>query len=172
MGDFGSAKRINNKHPFTEYISTRWYRAPECLLTDGYYNFPMDLWSVGCCMYEVMWYVNNLLLIQLIYNLNFKIRLLNNSLSPLFPGANEIDQIDKIHDILGTPDRYLLEKFKKQSRMIRFDFKPKKGVGIGRYMQSFPREAIDLIYLLCTYDPEHRINAHKALKHQYFILYK
>lgn len=38
LADFGSCRGINSKQPYTEYISTRWYRAPECLLTDGYYN--------------------------------------------------------------------------------------------------------------------------------------
>lgn len=51
----------------TEYISTRWYRAPECLLTDGFYSYKMDIWGVGCVMYEVL------------------------SLCPLFPGDDELD---------------------------------------------------------------------------------
>lgn len=42
LADFGSCKRINAEHPYTEYISTRWYRAPECLLTDGYYDYKVD----------------------------------------------------------------------------------------------------------------------------------
>lgn len=54
LADFGSVRRINTKHPYTEYISTRWYRAPECLLTDGYYSYPMDLWSIGCVMFEII----------------------------------------------------------------------------------------------------------------------
>jgi renal tumor antigen len=81
-------RRINTKQPYTEYISTRWYRAPECLLTDGYYSYPMDVWSAGCVMFELI------------------------TFHPLFPGANELDQIDKIHDIMGTPDPALLERFK------------------------------------------------------------
>ena len=39
LADLGSCKGIYAKPPFTEYISTRWYRSPECLLTDGYYNY-------------------------------------------------------------------------------------------------------------------------------------
>ena len=65
--------------PYTEYISTRWYRAPECLLTDGYYGYKMDMWGVGCVMFEVL------------------------ALYPLFPGTDEVDQIKKIHKIMGTP---------------------------------------------------------------------
>lgn len=44
LADFGSCRGIYSKQPYTEYISTRWYRAPECLLTDGYYNYKMDMW--------------------------------------------------------------------------------------------------------------------------------
>jgi len=54
LADFGSCKGIFSEHPYTEYISTRWYRAPECLLTDGYYSSKMDLWGVGCVMFEVI----------------------------------------------------------------------------------------------------------------------
>lgn len=80
LADFGSCRGIYSKQPYTEYISTRWYRAPECLLTDGYYGYKMDLWGVGCVMFEVI------------------------SLFPLFPGNDELDQVHKIHHILGTPD--------------------------------------------------------------------
>lgn len=54
LGDFGSCRSIYSKPPHTEYISTRWYRAPECLLTDGYYSFKMDMWSAGCVFFEIM----------------------------------------------------------------------------------------------------------------------
>jgi renal tumor antigen len=89
LADFGSCKGIYSKPPFTEYISTRWYRAPECLLTDGYYNYKMDLWGVGCVFFEML------------------------SLFPLFPGDHELDQIYKIHNILGTPSEELVNQFKK-----------------------------------------------------------
>ena len=54
LADFGSCRSVYSKHPYTEYISTRWYRAPECLLTDGYYGYKMDIWSVGCVFFEVL----------------------------------------------------------------------------------------------------------------------
>uniref|UniRef100_A0A8C3ASW8 mitogen-activated protein kinase n=1 Tax=Cyclopterus lumpus TaxID=8103 RepID=A0A8C3ASW8_CYCLU len=89
LGDFGSCRSVYSKPPHTEYISTRWYRAPECLLTDGYYGLKMDMWSAGCVFFEIM------------------------SLSPLFPGTNELDQVAKIHDVLGTPDPSILQKLKQ-----------------------------------------------------------
>ena len=81
VADFGSCRGIYSKQPYTEYISTRWYRAPECLLTDGYYGYKMDMWGLGCVMFEVI------------------------ALFPLFPGTNELDQIQKIHNVMGTPPR-------------------------------------------------------------------
>ena len=45
LADFGSCRGIYSKQPFTEYISTRWYRAPECLLTDGYYGYKV-IWVI------------------------------------------------------------------------------------------------------------------------------
>jgi renal tumor antigen len=67
LADLGSCRGLYSKPPFTEYISTRWYRAPECLLTDGYYGYKMDIWGAGCVMFEIL------------------------SLFPLFPGNNELD---------------------------------------------------------------------------------
>jgi serine/threonine protein kinase len=54
LADFGSCRGIYSKQPYTEYISTRWYRAPECLLTDGYYTYKMDMWGVGCVFFEIV----------------------------------------------------------------------------------------------------------------------
>ena len=89
VADYGSCRGIYSKPPYTEYISTRWYRAPECLLTDGYYDYKMDLWGIGCVFFEVV------------------------ALFPLFPGANELDQIEKIHAVTGTPSKELQMKFKR-----------------------------------------------------------
>jgi renal tumor antigen len=52
------------------------------------------------------------------------------SLFPLFPGTNELDQIQKIHNILGTPPQELLAKMKKRSQHMDFNFPPKEGSGI------------------------------------------
>ncbi|KAJ1328354.1 hypothetical protein BSLG_010086 [Batrachochytrium salamandrivorans] len=47
LADFGSCRGIHSKQPYTEYIATRWYRSPECLLCDGMYSFKMDIWGAG-----------------------------------------------------------------------------------------------------------------------------
>ena len=53
--DFGLVRSVDDETEvspiLTEYIATRWYRAPECLLTDGYYDEKMDVWGYGCVLF-------------------------------------------------------------------------------------------------------------------------
>eukprot|EP01027_Heterolobosea_sp_BB2_P018366 GEZU01025886.1.p1 GENE.GEZU01025886.1~~GEZU01025886.1.p1 ORF type:complete len:456 (+),score=56.72 GEZU01025886.1:193-1560(+) len=145
LADFGSCRGIYSKQPFTEYISTRWYRAPECLLTDGYYNYKMDIWGVGCVFFEIV------------------------SLYPLFPGNNELDQIHKIHKIVGTPPPELLAKLKKHSSQhISFDFPETEGTGIVKMLPHASPECLDLMHKMLAYNPDDRITARQALQHPYF----
>lgn len=145
LADFGSCRGIYSKQPYTEYISTRWYRAPECLLTDGYYGPEMDLWGAGCVMFEI------------------------TSLYPLFPGSNEVDQINRIHKVLGTPGTDILNRFKsKGASHISFDFQPQKGIGIPQLIPHAPPESVDLIVKLLKYDATERITAREAMRHPYF----
>lgn len=79
IADFGLAREIRSKPPFTDYVSTRWYRAPEVILRSQNYNSPIDIFAVGAIMAELY------------------------RLWPLFPGASERDQIVKICSVMGTP---------------------------------------------------------------------
>nr|CAH7723022.1 unnamed protein product [Callosobruchus chinensis] len=54
LADLGSVRGIFSRPPYTEYISTRWYRSPECLLTVGHYGSKMDVWAAGCVFYEML----------------------------------------------------------------------------------------------------------------------
>ncbi|CAF0968847.1 unnamed protein product [Rotaria sordida] len=144
LADFGSCRQTLSKQPYTEYISTRWYRAPECLLTDGYYRHEMDIWSAGCVMFEII------------------------TLRPLFPGSNELDQINKIHDVIGTPTSTTLDKFQHRNSAVDFNFPPRRGTGIARHLTHCSADTIDLINHLCIYDPDHRMSAMQALQHPYF----
>ena len=144
LADFGSCRGIYSKQPYTEYISTRWYRAPECLLTDGYYNYKMDIWGVGCVFFEIV------------------------SLFPLFPGTNELDQINKIHSVLGTPSQELLEKFRKHSAHIDFNFPSSEGTGIAKLIPHAPPDAVELMLKILADNPDDRLSARQALRHAYF----
>lgn len=76
--DFGSSKKMTDSK-FTEYVGVRWYRAPEILLRCTNYNEKVDLFAVGCIIYEM--YHNK----------------------PLFPGSTELAQLNELCVILGTP---------------------------------------------------------------------
>ncbi|KAG6529903.1 hypothetical protein ZIOFF_012120 [Zingiber officinale] len=80
IADFGLAREVTSEPPYTDYVSTRWYRAPEVLLKSSFYTPAIDMWAVGAILAELF------------------------MLSPLFPGESEIDQIYRICTILGTPD--------------------------------------------------------------------
>ena len=144
LADFGSCRGIHSKQPFTEYISTRWYRAPECLLTDGYYNYKMDMWGVGAVMFEIV------------------------SLFPLFPGQNELDQINKIHNIVGTPPPELLNRLKRLSSHMDCTFPRQAGIGIEKLIPHVAPDCLDLIHRLLAYNPDDRLSARQALRHPYF----
>ncbi|KAH6568685.1 hypothetical protein BASA60_008550 [Batrachochytrium salamandrivorans] len=79
IADFGLARETRSLPPYTEYVSTRWYRAPEVLLRSTQYASPIDIWAVGAIMAELF------------------------TLQPLFPGSSEIDEIFRICSICGTP---------------------------------------------------------------------
>lgn len=114
----------------------------------------MDIWGAACVMYEIL------------------------TLVPLFPGENEMDMIHKIHDIFGTPAQHVLDNFKKYNKKViyknrhathmEFNFPTQKGTGIDKLLSHISKECLDLLKMMLTYDPEHRITADKILKHEYF----
>lgn len=144
--DFGSTRGYNSNQsvynqPFTEYVSTRWYRAPECILTSGSYGPEVDEWAVGCMLYELM------------------------TTKPLFPGKHEIDQIARIHKVLGTPSRDILNQFKQNpNTQISFAFPSQKSIDLRNLIPKASLPTIQLLTQLLVYDPEHRISAGDALK--------
>lgn len=79
IADFGLSRFHNCRDPYTSYVSTRWYRAPELLLKVGSYSFSVDIWAFGVLAAELV------------------------NLQPLFPGDSEPDQINHLLSILGTP---------------------------------------------------------------------
>merc|ERR1712196_586012 len=91
------------------------------------------------------------------------------SLYPLFPGTNELDQVQKIHQILGTPQAEVLAKLKKHSNShIDFNFPHKDGTPMSKLIPHCSAECIDVIVKLLAYDPDDRLSARQAVKHPYF----
>jgi serine/threonine protein kinase len=82
MIDFGTSRDVSNiKPPYTAYVSTRWYRAPECAIRTYYYGPASDIFAIGCVMAELFLGM------------------------PIFPGSSELNQVDTIFKILGTPSK-------------------------------------------------------------------
>ena len=90
-------------------------------MTNGYYNYKMDIWGVGCVFFEIL------------------------SLFPLFPGNDELDQVHKIHNVLGVPGARILDKFKRYPGQISLNFPPQEGTGIAKLIPHVSTECIDII---------------------------
>lgn len=156
LSDFGSVSPIANRTKFTEYVATRWYRAPECIITTGAYGPPVDIWAIGCVFYELL------------------------TMRPLFPGKHQLDQLNKIHSILGSPSHDYMDKFQsKNENEIQGEVKPKCDLRfvfpIQKQKHPFESllpntspEIVDLIKKMITYDPDDRITAADALCHPAF----
>lgn len=145
LADFGSTRQTTARGPFTEYIATRWYRAPECILTAGSYGPAVDIWAVGCIFYEIL------------------------TGKPLFPGKHELDQIFKIHSILGTPSNDILVQFKANpNKNLDMVFPPRPSINLQAILPNTSYEIVDLISQLLVYSPVDRITADEALNHQVF----
>ena len=104
----------------------------------------MDLWGVGCVFFEIIGF------------------------RPLFPGENELDQINKIHAVIGTPPKEHLSKLRKQGCNITNTFPSSKGIGLRKYIQHASQDAERLILRFLEYIPEDRLTAREALEDLYF----
>lgn len=145
LADLGSCRSINSKPPMTEYIATRWYRSPECLLTDGHYGPEMDMWGAGCVLFEVV------------------------ALFPLFPGADEVDQVNRIHKVVGTPSEDILTKLKdKGSSKISYKFSSMPGIGIKHFIPHAKPDCVNLLNKTMIYDHTERLISSDAIEHPYF----
>ncbi|TFK37954.1 kinase-like domain-containing protein [Crucibulum laeve] len=153
--DFGLARsarpppNVDDTSTFmTEYVATRWYRAPEVMLTFKEYTRAIDVWSVGCVLAEML------------------------SGKPLFPGRDYHHQLSLILDILGTPsidDFYAINSTRSREYIRALPFRKKKN-----FTQLFPNAnplAIDLMEKCLTFSPKRRIDVDDALRHPYLQPY-
>ena len=145
IADFGLAREIRSVPPYTEYVSTRYYRAPECLLQSTNYNSPIDIWGLGCIMAEMYLHPQ-----------------------PLFCGANEKEVLFKICSVLGTPTYDSWNDGIQQANIIGLKFPTNSGSDLEKIIPGASSEAIDLMKLMLKWDPNKRATAKMLLKHPFF----
>ncbi|XP_034717949.1 serine/threonine-protein kinase MAK isoform X8 [Etheostoma cragini] len=144
IADFGLAREIRSKPPYTDYVSTRWYRAPEVLLRSSTYSSPIDLWAVGCIMAELY------------------------TLRPLFPGNSEVDEIFKICQVLGTVKKTDWSEGYQLASAMNFRFPQCVPTHLKTLIPNASNEAIALMKDMLQWDPKKRPTAVQALRYPYF----
>lgn len=146
IADLGLAREVRSRPPYTEYVSTRWYRAPEVLLRSRAYGAAVDLWALGCIAAEL------------------------HTGRPLFPGSSEIDQLHRIAAVLGAPDDREWPEGLALAAALRFRFPPGDAVPLHRVVPRAGPAARDLLADLLRWDPAARPTAARALRHPYFAV--
>ncbi|KAJ8923413.1 hypothetical protein NQ315_001971 [Exocentrus adspersus] len=143
--DFGFARILSiSPEVCTEYVATRWYRAPELVIKDRCYGTGVDIWAIGCLSAEM---VNGM---------------------PLFPGETDIDQFYLIVKLLGTPCRKHQKLLHRNANFRKIYEKPSERISLEEYLPSSSREAIDFLEKCLRMNPEKRLSAHELLSHDYF----
>ncbi|XP_059501564.1 serine/threonine-protein kinase ICK-like isoform X2 [Stegostoma tigrinum] len=144
IADFGLAREIRSRPPYTDYVSTRWYRAPEVLLRSTNYSSPIDMWAVGCIMAELY------------------------TLRPLFPGSSEIDEIFKICQVLGTPKKNNWSEGYQLAAAMNFRWPQCVPNNLKTLIPNASSEAIQLMRDMLQWDPKKRPTPSQALRYPYF----
>ncbi|KAH9322960.1 hypothetical protein KI387_017599, partial [Taxus chinensis] len=148
--DFGLARVSFNDMPttifWTDYVATRWYRAPElCGSFFSKYTPAIDIWSIGCIFAEVL------------------------TGKPLFPGKNVVHQLDLMTDLFGTPSMEAISRVRNEkARRYLSSMRKKQPIP---FSQKFPNAdplALKLLERLLAFDPKDRPTAEEALAHPYF----
>ena len=146
IADFGLAREIRSIPPYTDYVATRYYRAPECILKSTNYNSPVDIWAVGCMMAELY---------------NFK---------PTFYGGSEKEVIFRIASIIGPPNNLNWAEGLQLAKKIGVNFPAtlSNSTSLGQVIPDASSEAIDLISEMLKWDPNKRATAPNLLNHSFF----
>lgn len=149
--DFGLARaafqRGDDPVFWTDYVATRWYRAPELILAQSSkYSTAIDMWSVGCIFAEIL-----------------------GRGKPLFPGANAKEQFSLILNVTGKPSRAVIARLGDRRLAEYMDSVPNRPpASLADIYRDASPGAINLLQRLLTFDPDERITALEALSLPYF----
>ncbi|KAJ8597006.1 CMGC MAPK protein kinase [Rhizopogon salebrosus TDB-379] len=153
--DFGLARSVKATTPgtkeaglMTEYVATRWYRAPEIMLSFKMYTKAIDMWAVGCILAEMLMG------------------------RPLFPGRDYNHQLNLILDVIGTPtlDEFYAITSRRSRDYIRALPIRKRRPFTSLFPKATP-DAIDFLQRTLTFDPKKRLTVDEALDHPYLAAY-
>uniref|UniRef100_A0A672RMQ4 Mitogen-activated protein kinase n=1 Tax=Sinocyclocheilus grahami TaxID=75366 RepID=A0A672RMQ4_SINGR len=154
IGDFGMARGLSVAHSeesrsfMTEYVATRWYRAPELMLSLHHYSLAIDLWSVGCIFGEML------------------------GRRYMFPGKNYVHQLQLILSVLGTPpERIVVSIGSDRVRSYVRSLPSKAPEPLAALYPHAEPSALDLLGAMLRFDPRERISACQALEHPYLAKY-
>lgn len=144
IADYGEARSLRARPPFTDYVGTRWYRAPECLLRDRSYSSPVDVWAAGLVFAELL------------------------RGSPVFCGTGSIDQLYKIFQVLGQPLLTEWPEFQRLADACRFRVPDRPGCGLPRILPRASAQAQAFAAEVLKLNPRRRPLARKCLEHAFF----
>ncbi|XP_073331662.1 uncharacterized protein [Pagrus major] len=148
MCDFGFARTMTSSSEggvYTDYVATRWYRAPELLVGDTKYGKPVDVWAVGCLLIEML------------------------TGQPLFPGDSDLDQIYHIVRCFGNLTAHHQELFYRNPVFSGVRLPECSGrVPLEQRFPTVPTTALDLAQSCLQMDPEKRAQCSELLEHPLF----
>ncbi len=149
--DFGFARVMpspgsSRANALTDYVATRWYRAPELLLGSTDYTPAVDIWSIGCIMGELA------------------------DGQPLFPGESDIDQLYVIQQGIGPMTSAQMERFLKAKRFrgLKFPEMRRSATLQEKYGAVIDPEGISFMRSCLFMDPTRRLTAREAVLHPFF----
>ncbi|XP_078485238.1 mitogen-activated protein kinase [Ciona intestinalis] len=153
IGDFGMARAVSQKPEdhksfMTEYVATRWYRAPELMLSFGRYSQAIDMWSVGCIFAEMI------------------------GRRQIFPGKHYVHQLQLIISVLGSPPSGLVSTIRSDRVRNYVTGLPSKSATPFKQLYSKATQPmVDLLTSLLRFNPEERPTSVQALTHSFLSGY-
>jgi serine/threonine protein kinase len=144
IADLGCAREVRSAPPYTDYVSTRWYRAPENALRSKVYSSPVDVWATGCVLGELL-----------------------SKGRPLFPATSEADLAHKIFAARGNPWQAGWQEGIRLATALRFQPKHTSRRPVRLELRGADPEGVDLCDALLRLDPAARPSAQTALDHAF-----